>query len=99
VDWRANWDTNTIHECVIVRLFFRGDAVQRENEAHRKLTKGGAFRLNMAPRDYFDENPYKNDKPLPPARKSADKKLDLKPFKPSSPSKMVRYSTPSACSH
>lgn len=64
------------------------DSVRRENEAHRKLTKGGAFRLNMAPRDFFDDNPYKNDKPLPPARKSAEKKLDLKPFKPSSPSKM-----------
>lgn len=48
----------------------------------------------MAPKDYFDENPYKNDKPLPPARRSYDKKLDFKPFKPSSPSKMVRYLTP-----
>jgi len=74
----------SVRECVMM-------GVQRENEAHRKLTKGGAFRLNMAPRDYFDENPFKNDKPLPPTRKLAEKRLDLKPFKPSSPSKMVRY--------
>jgi len=53
------------------------------------MTKGGAFRLNMAPRVYFDENPYKNDKPLPPAKKAFEKKLDLKPFKPSSPAKLV----------
>jgi len=50
----------------------------------------------MAPRDFFDENPYKNEKPLPPARRSAEKKFDLKPFKPSSPAKVVRHSTPSA---
>jgi len=48
----------------------------------------------MAARDFFDENPYKNDKPLPPARRLSEKKLDLKPFKPSSPSKYVRYSAP-----
>jgi len=46
----------------------------------------------MAARDYFDENPYKNDKPLPPARRLSEKRLDLKPFKPSSPAKAVRYS-------
>jgi len=46
----------------------------------------------MAPRDFFDENPYKNDKPLPPARRLSEKRLDLKPFKPSSPAKTVGLS-------
>ena len=62
---------------------------QRQNEAHKKALTGGPFRLNMASRTYFDENPYKSEKALPPAKKTAEKKWDVKPFKPSSPSKMV----------
>jgi len=63
--------------------------LQRENDAHKKAMTGGAFKLNMASRTYFDENPYKSEKPLPPAKKTVEKKWDVKPFKPSSPSKMV----------
>lgn len=51
--------------------------------------KGGAFKLNMHPTDYFDENPYRGDRPLPPAKKQSDHKIDVKPFKPSSPGKNV----------
>ena len=43
----------------------------------------------MAPKTYFDENPYKNDRPLPGAKKGESRKEDLKPFKPSSPGKVV----------
>ena len=64
--------------------------LQKENDAHRKSLKGGAFRLNMHPKSTFDENPYRSDRPLPPAKKADSKKLDVKPFKPSSPGKQVR---------
>nr|KAG5702770.1 hypothetical protein BaRGS_003644 [Batillaria attramentaria] len=43
----------------------------------------------MHPEEFFDGNPFRNDK-LPPVRKqstSAGPKTDLKPFKPSSPGK------------
>jgi len=55
---------------------------------HKGSLKGGAFRLNMHPQSFFDGNPFRTDKPLPPVRKtvSAGPK-DLKPFKPSSPGK------------
>ncbi len=63
--------------------------IQRENESHRRNLKGGAFRLNMHAKSYFDENPYKSDKALPGPKKSAGRRIDLKPFKPSSPGKLV----------
>ena len=50
---------------------------------------GGSFKLNLAPRQYFDENPFRSERALPPAKKSEDKKWDVKPFKPSSPAKQV----------
>lgn len=64
------------------------DLNRKENEAHKKALKGGAFRLNMAPKDFFDDNPYKADRQLPPAKKMEEKKFDFKPFKPSSPAKL-----------
>jgi hypothetical protein len=65
--------------------------LQKEMQAHKAALKGGAFRLNMHPTDYFDQNPYRMDKPLPPVRSKTVSSLpkDLKPFKPSSPSKKV----------
>ncbi|KAG9347003.1 hypothetical protein JZ751_005930 [Albula glossodonta] len=39
--------------------------------------KGGAFRLNLHPKDCFDGNPYKLDKPLPPVKKTEEKKEHL----------------------
>ncbi|KAK2152697.1 hypothetical protein LSH36_321g05015 [Paralvinella palmiformis] len=61
--------------------------VKKDNAQHRGAVKGGAFKLNMHPTDYFDENPYRGDRPLPPAKKQSDHKIDVKPFKPSSPGK------------
>lgn len=69
--------------------FSRGvEKMKKEVAQHKASMKAGAFRLNMHPQDYFDGNPYRSDKPLPPVKKplSAGPK-DLKPFKPSSPGK------------
>ncbi|XP_067673317.1 cilia-and flagella-associated protein 96-like isoform X2 [Haliotis asinina] len=66
------------------------EKAKKENEGHRKLVKGGAFKLNMHPQALFDSNPYRSEKALPPVRKSSSatlKRNDLKPFKPSSPGK------------
>ncbi|RXM30369.1 UPF0602 protein C4orf47-like [Acipenser ruthenus] len=60
-----------------------------DNSSHRSLLKGGAFFLNLHPKDLFDSNPYKFDKPLPPVKKSGGKKPAVIPFKPSSPAKKI----------
>ena len=62
---------------------------QKENEHHRKAMKGAAFRLNMHPTSYFDSNPFKSDKPLPPAKAPSSTKSDIKPFRPSNPGRQV----------
>ncbi len=51
--------------------------------------KGGAFKLNMHPKTYFDGNPYASDKPLPPVKSPVKEKRDVKPFRPSHPAKSV----------
>ncbi|XP_054239217.1 UPF0602 protein C4orf47 homolog [Indicator indicator] len=56
---------------------------------HKRLLKGGPFRLNLYPQEYFDSNPYFSDKPLPPVKKSPPKKLSAPPFIPSSPAKKL----------
>lgn len=61
---------------------------------HKSQLKAGSFRLNMHPADYFDGNPFRSDKPLPPVRKSTSaltKKEIPTPFKPSNPGKLVRW--------
>lgn len=63
------------------------EKTKKENEHHRQALKGGAFRLNMHPKNLFDENPFKSDKALPPAKAKPGKGPDVKPFKPSSPGK------------
>ncbi|KAM5193282.1 cilia-and flagella-associated protein 96 [Mantella aurantiaca] len=63
------------------------DLMKKELESHKSKLKGGAFRLNLYPKDYFDLNPYHSDKSLPPLKKKTEKKQVVKPFKPSSPSK------------
>lgn len=63
------------------------ERTKKENESHRKALKGGAFRLNMHAKSFFDENPYRTDKPLPPLKSQSGKSGDVKPFKPSSPGK------------
>ncbi|KAM4673076.1 cilia-and flagella-associated protein 96 isoform 2-T2 [Amazona ochrocephala] len=60
---------------------------QKAQEQHKKLFKGGPFRLNLYPREYFDMNPYFTDKPLPPEKKSPSEKRVALPFIPSSPAK------------
>ncbi|XP_028658836.1 UPF0602 protein C4orf47 homolog [Erpetoichthys calabaricus] len=62
---------------------------KKEFLSHKTMYKGGAFRLNLHPKDFFDANPYKTDKHFPPVSKSLDRKQDVKPFKPSSPAKKV----------
>eukprot|EP00794_Sanderia_malayensis_P012154 gene12154-13408_t len=61
-------------------------AKKGQDESKGKM-KGGAFRLNLCPKQFFDSNPYKTDKPLPPIKESSKAKADLKPFKQSSPGK------------
>ncbi|KAK1903601.1 UPF0602 protein C4orf47 like, partial [Dissostichus eleginoides] len=53
--------------------------------------KDGPFKLNLHPRDYFQGNPYRSDKPLPPANKPlpSDQKISVVPFKPPSPNKKI----------
>lgn len=64
---------------------------QKEAAIHRSKLRDGPFRLNLHPRDYFQGNPYRGDKPLPPASKPlpAAQKVSVVPFKPPSPSKKV----------
>ncbi|XP_043924972.1 UPF0602 protein C4orf47 homolog isoform X2 [Protopterus annectens] len=62
---------------------------KKELETHKKLMKAGSFYVNMHPKDYFEGNPYKSDRPLPPPKRIERKHHDVKPFKPSSPPKMV----------
>ncbi|XP_007423756.1 UPF0602 protein C4orf47 homolog [Python bivittatus] len=57
------------------------------SEEHRHLMKGGPFKLNLFPREYFDMNPYHDDKPLPAPKKPLTKIPVQQPFKPSSPAK------------
>lgn len=65
------------------------DLHRKENEAAKRMMKGGAFKLNMAPKEYFDENPFRSDKPLPPAKKLPSGKDTSKPFRPSNPGKLL----------
>ncbi|NXR05972.1 CD047 protein, partial [Semnornis frantzii] len=62
---------------------------KKAQEEHKRLLKGGPFRLNLHPREYFDANPYFNDKPLPPVKKLPPPKPIAQPFKPSSPAKKL----------
>ncbi|KAK2179329.1 hypothetical protein NP493_498g02005 [Ridgeia piscesae] len=57
-----------------------------EQEAHRQSLKGSAFKPTLYPMAYFNENPYRSDKPLGPPKKVSPK-IQVTPFKPSSPAK------------
>lgn len=65
--------------------------LQKDNEEHHRLLKGSPFKLNLHPKDYFDSNPYLLERPLPPIRREEKKEIVLKPFKPSSPGKKVKF--------
>ncbi|NXY83295.1 CD047 protein, partial [Alcedo cyanopectus] len=60
---------------------------KKEREEHKRLIKGGPFKLNLYPQDYFEKNPYLFEGRLPPLKKAPPKKPLEKPFKPSSPAK------------
>ncbi len=64
--------------------------LQRERKAAAKKIKGGAFKLNSHPNDFFDENPYKTEKPQPQYREPQRGGDKPKPFIPSNPPKKVR---------
>ncbi len=55
--------------------------------------KGGAFKLNMHPKEFFDRNPYHEDgktgKKPEEKERSQSAPSDKKPFKYSSPGKSV----------
>ncbi|KAM9356787.1 cilia-and flagella-associated protein 96 [Symphorus nematophorus] len=67
------------------------EVLKREATIHRSKLRNGPFRLNLHPRDYFQGNPYRSDRPLPPAPKPLPpgQKVSPVPFKPSSPSKKI----------
>lgn len=62
---------------------------KREHDDSKKKVKGGPFKLNNHPNDFFDGNPYRSDRALPPIREPKTSKDKLKPFKPSHPAKLV----------
>ncbi|KAG8453714.1 hypothetical protein GDO86_000370 [Hymenochirus boettgeri] len=65
------------------------EQMKKEHEIHKSKLKGGSFKLNLHPKDYFNANPYYTDKPLPPLKNQSEKKQSGKPFKPSSPAKQA----------
>ncbi|XP_071479298.1 cilia-and flagella-associated protein 96-like [Diadema antillarum] len=68
----------------------KGKELRRKHlEQHKAALKGGAFRLNMHPKSYFDQNPYASDRPLPPLKAKISTKKDVKPFRPSHPAKEI----------
>jgi len=66
---------------------------EMRKQAHvksKQMMKGAAFKLNLHPKEYFDNNPYKTDKPMGPPYKELKKSNPaLKPFQPSSPGKEI----------
>ncbi|KAH9513005.1 hypothetical protein Btru_035562 [Bulinus truncatus] len=63
---------------------------KQELQKHKASLKAGAFRLNMHPSDYFNQNPFRSDAPAPAARKWAGDlptKPITTPFRPSNPGK------------
>ncbi|KFP31446.1 UPF0602 protein C4orf47 [Colius striatus] len=63
---------------------------KKAREEHKRLVIAGPFKFNLHPQEYFDKNPYFNDKPLPLPKKLPPEKPTILPFKPSSPAKKVR---------
>uniref|UniRef100_A0A8C5RAR4 Cilia-and flagella-associated protein 96 n=1 Tax=Laticauda laticaudata TaxID=8630 RepID=A0A8C5RAR4_LATLA len=57
------------------------------SEEHRYLMKGGPFKLNLYPREYFSTNPYHDEGPVPPPKRQLEKIPIPHPFKASSPTK------------
>lgn len=62
---------------------------RKENTDSKKMMKGASFKLNLHPNAYFDGNPYKTDKPMPPYKENKKDNRAVKPFMPSSPAKEI----------
>ncbi|KAJ0002845.1 hypothetical protein NQD34_007994 [Periophthalmus magnuspinnatus] len=67
------------------------EILKKEVLSHHSKVKAGPFRLNHHPKDFFQDNPYRSDRPPPQANKKLPsiKKASPVPFKPSSPSKRI----------
>lgn len=78
-------------------LFLCFCMIQQEAIIHRSKFRNGPFKINLHPRDYFQSNPYRSDKPFSPAQKSLPlgKKESPVPFKPPSLGKKVNI--PPSC--
>ncbi|XP_072288361.1 cilia-and flagella-associated protein 96 [Eucyclogobius newberryi] len=58
--------------------------------SHHSKVKAGPFSSNLHPKDFFQDNPYRSNRPTAQAHKtlpSIKKKVSPVPFKPTSPSK------------
>lgn len=86
--WWGEWNKVGKLKILPLTLFI----LQKAREEHKRLVKGGPFKSNIYPLEYFDMNPYFSDKPLPPVKKPPPEKQIAKPFKPSSPAKKVSLS-------
>jgi len=65
------------------------EMMKSNHQQSKKMMKGGAFRLNLHPKAFFDNNPYKTDKPMPPYKEIKKLNNNFKPFQPSSPGKEI----------
>ncbi|KAF4091377.1 hypothetical protein AMELA_G00036220 [Ameiurus melas] len=66
------------------------ELLKREMASHKSQMKGGPFHMNLHPKECFDSNPYKLNKPLTLPNMAEGKKTHFAvPFKPTSPSKMI----------
>uniref|UniRef100_H2ZYJ8 Cilia-and flagella-associated protein 96 n=1 Tax=Latimeria chalumnae TaxID=7897 RepID=H2ZYJ8_LATCH len=63
------------------------DLAKQAFSIHRKRLMGNPFRINLYPREYFENNPYRSDRPLPPPKRGEISTKITRPFKPSSPAK------------
>lgn len=76
-----------------VEPYNRSKELRRQNmEDHKKNTKGSPFKLNLHPKTFFDQNPYRSDKPIKAAKSvtATQPKLVVKtPFRPSNPGKQI----------
>ncbi|XP_077158348.1 cilia-and flagella-associated protein 96 [Paroedura picta] len=60
---------------------------KKMSEEHHRLLKGGPFKLNLYPREYFDINPYHDEGPMAAPKKEPPQVQIRIAFKPSSPGK------------
>lgn len=102
-EWSNSWcslgsevDHVTIHTSNLVHFCVSACMTQREAAIHHSKCKNGPFTSSLHPRDYFQSNPYRSNKPLPPAHKPLPdtQATPPVPFKPSSLAKKVSVFIP-----